>query len=108
MTIQTIASAVSPFANDPQYCRGRADAYDDSQTRTIDEMVALAGMAVDYASIPYAQGYTARVNELRLELDAVAPMEMELAQTWWARKQGRETSRLHTANRRPASKGRAA
>ena len=62
-------------------------------------MVALMSMAVDYASVAYAAGYSDRVTELRLELDAVAPMEMELAQTRWARKQGRETSSLHTRNR---------
>lgn len=100
MTVQTIAPTGFDHTNDPDYYRGRADAYDDSQTRTVDEMVVLAGMAIDYASIPYAQGYTARVNELRLELDAVAPMEMELAQTWLARKQGRETSTRHTTHRR--------
>jgi hypothetical protein len=98
----TIAPAVSPYADDPDYYAGRADAYDHSQTRTVDEMVALTGMAVDYASIPYALGYFDRVAELRMELDAVAAAESELAQTWLARKQGRETSRLHTASRRTA------
>lgn len=94
MTIHSIESATSNLKH-PDYYNGRADAYDDSHTRTVDEMVALMGMAIDYASIPYAQGYSDRVTELRLELDAVAPMEMELAQTWLARKQGRETSTLH-------------
>lgn len=98
MTTLTIAPA-SPFDMDPDYCLGRAHAYDDSATRTVDEMVALLGMAVDYASVRYAEGYADRVTELRLELDAVAPMEMELAHTWLARKQGRETSPLHTRNR---------
>lgn len=98
MTIQTIAPAVSPYANDPEYFLGRADAYDDSATRTVDQMVVLMGMAIDYASIPYASGYSDRVTELRLELDVVAGAESELAQTWMARKQGRETSTLHTRN----------
>lgn len=96
MSIQTLAPATGPFDSDPEFCQGRADAYDDSATRTVDEMVVLLSMAVDYAPVRYAQGYAARVAELRLELDAVAPMEMELAQTWLARKQGRETSSLHT------------
>ena len=99
MTIATLAPAKDPYRDHPDYFLGRADAYDDSHTRSLDEMVVLVGMAVDYASIPYATGYGDRVLELRLELDAVAPMEMELAQTWQARKQGRETSTLHTTHR---------
>lgn len=79
MTTMTIAPAAGGFAHHPDYYRGRADAYDDSQTRTLDQLVALAGAAIDYATIPYAHGYTDRVTELRLETDAVAPMEMELA-----------------------------
>jgi hypothetical protein len=95
MTTMTLAPATGGFSdNHPDYYLGRADAYDDARTRTVDELVVLAGMAIDYATIPYAQGYTARVTELRLELDAVAPMEMELAQTWLTRKQGREHSTL--------------
>jgi hypothetical protein len=98
MTIQTLAPTNSAH-DDLDYYRGRADAYDHSHTRTIDEMVVLASMAIDHATLPYAMGYTDRVTELRLELDAVAPMEMELAQTWLARRQGREQSTRH---RRPA------
>lgn len=90
MSIMTAARAASPFANDPDYYLGRADAYDDSATRTVDEMVVLASMAADYAPLPYALGYMDRVIELRLELDAVAGAEAELAQTWLARKQGRD------------------
>jgi hypothetical protein len=96
MSLTTIAPVKDPYRNDPDYYLGRADAYDHSQDRTVDQMVVLAGMAIDYASIFYAMGYTDRVTELRLELDAVAPMEMELAQTRLARQQGRETSTLHT------------
>ncbi|WP_055695807.1 hypothetical protein [Streptomyces prasinopilosus] len=89
MSIQTITPITDPYRSHPDYYRGRADAYDDSQTRTVDQMVVLASMAIDHASIPYAFGYSDRVTELRLEQDAVAPMEMELAQTWLARTQGR-------------------
>lgn len=101
MSLMTFTTAATPFSNDPEYARGRADAYDDSKTRTVDEMVALMGMAIDYASIPYALGYSDRVTELRMETDAVSAAESELAQTWLARKQGRETSTLHAANRHP-------
>lgn len=99
MTTMTFQSNAGQQGEHPDYYLGRADAYDDSHTRTVDEMVALMGMAVDYATEPYARGYSDRVIELRLELDAVAPMEMELAQTWLARKQGRERSTLHTTRR---------
>ncbi|RIH58280.1 hypothetical protein D3C59_36205 [Streptomyces sp. SHP22-7] len=62
-------------------------------------MVVLMGMAIDYATLPYAHGYADRVNELRLELDVVAGAESEVAQTWMARKQGREKSTFHQRNR---------
>ncbi|MFD8899864.1 hypothetical protein [Streptomyces ardesiacus] len=88
-----------PYRNHPDYYRGRADAYDDSHTRTVDQMVVLMSMAIDYATLPYAHGYADRVSELRLEQDAVAPMEMEIAQTIHARKQGREKSTLHQRHR---------
>lgn len=106
MTTLTIAPTTGPFDADPDYCQGRADAYDDSHTRTVDQMVVLLSMAVDHAPVRYAQGYAARVTELRLELDVVAAAESELAQTWLARKQGRETSTLHTGNRAHTWKGR--
>lgn len=106
MTVQTFAPAENPFARDPDYYLGRADAYDHSHDRTADQMVSLLGMVIDHASIAYASGYADRVTELRLELDVVAAAEAELAQTWLARKQGRETSTLHLRNRR--QKGRAA
>jgi hypothetical protein len=109
MTTMTPEAVSNPYADEPDYYAGRADAYDHSHTRTVDQMVVLMGMAVDYGSIPYAAGYSDRVIELRLEQDVVAGAESELAQTDLARKQGRETSSLHTRNRRPAHrKGRAA
>lgn len=99
MTIATIAPTTGQHAEDPDYYRGRADAYDDSATRTVDELVTLAGFAIDYASVPYARGYADRVTEYRLETDVVAGAESELAQTWLARKEGREDSTLHTTRR---------
>jgi hypothetical protein len=100
MTTMTLAPATGGFAHHPDYYRGRADAYDDSATRTLDQLVAIAGIAVDYATAPYAQGYTARVLELRLELDAVAPMEMELAHAVRDRKQGRSRSTRHRTQKK--------
>ena len=81
MTIQTITQATNGFSADPDYSRGRADAYDASHTRTVDEMTVLAGMAADHATLPYALGFMDRVIELRLELDAVAGADTELAWT---------------------------
>jgi hypothetical protein len=81
MTTMTIAPATGNYADDPDYYAGRADAYDDTAGRTLDELIVLAGMAVDYASIPYALGYLDRVTELRLESDAVTAAETELAHT---------------------------
>ncbi|MGW3383285.1 hypothetical protein ACWDCO_24255 [Streptomyces albogriseolus] len=104
MTVQTFTPATNPFAQDPDYYLGRADAYDHSHDRTVDQMVALLGMAIDHATLAYAAGYSDRVIELRMEQDVVAAAESELAQTWLARKQGRETSTLHTRNR--SRKGR--
>lgn len=108
MSLMTVAPANNPYANDPDYYLGRADAYDHSATRTVDEMVALMGMAVDYASLPYASGYSDRVTELRLETDVVAGAESELAQTTLARKQGRATPTLHTRNHRTRTPRRTA
>ncbi|RIH58111.1 hypothetical protein D3C59_37280, partial [Streptomyces sp. SHP22-7] len=83
MTIQTLTTTHDPYRSHPDYYRGRADAYDDSHTRTVDQMaLVLMGMAIDYATLPYAHGYADRVNELRLELDVVAGAESEVAQTW--------------------------
>ncbi|MFF7795609.1 hypothetical protein [Streptomyces sp. NPDC007991] len=106
MSLTSTETAHNPFANNPDYYAGRADA---SHTRTVDQMVVLMGAAIDYASIAYASGFSDRVTELRLELDVVAAAESELAQTTLARKQGRETSSLHTSRRRQTrTHGRAA
>lgn len=99
MTTMTFASTAGQQGEHPDYYLGRADAYDHSHTRTVDQMVVLMGMAIDYATEPYARGYADRVLELRLETDVVAGAESEIAQTTLARKQGRERSRLHTARR---------
>jgi hypothetical protein len=81
MTCMTVAPTAGDYTDHPDYLRGRADAGDHALERTVDEMVVLLSMAIDYASIPYAEGYADRVTELRLELDTVAPLEMELAHT---------------------------
>ena len=99
MSSPTFAPVTGGFANDPQYAAGRADAYDDSHTRTIHELEAIARMYAEYGNLAFAFGYADRVIEVRMERAAVNAAETELAQTWNARKQGRATSTLHTRHR---------
>ncbi|MFE9812360.1 hypothetical protein [Streptomyces sp. NPDC005548] len=95
MTTMTISPIGFDHTRDRDYFNGRSDAYDDARTLTLDQLVIRSGAATDYASLPYALGYSAVVIEIRMEADA----EAEIAQTWLARKQGRETSTRHD-NRR--------
>ncbi|MET8571832.1 hypothetical protein [Streptomyces sp. NPDC004783] len=101
MTMQTFNLITNGYNGDPAHSIGRADAYDDSHTHTIEQLVVRAGLYADHhPNLAYAIGYMDRVIEFRLEQDAVAAAESELAQTWLARKQGRETSTLHTRHHR--------
>lgn len=79
MTTMTIA-VVNTDEQDPYYA-GRADAYDDSATLTIEQLVVRAGTYADYANVMYALGYMDRVIEFRMERDAVTAAETELAHT---------------------------
>ncbi len=79
MTLHTFTLTTDNSTHNPDYYQGRADAYDDSHTRTVDQMVVLAGTAADYAHLDYALGYMDRVIELRLETEAVTAAETELA-----------------------------
>lgn len=81
MSLLTIAPATSGTPEPAAYYLGRADAYDDTHTRTVDQLVALAGIHTDYADLDYARGYLDRVIELRMEDDVMAAVEAELA---WA------------------------
>ena len=100
MSLMTFDHINNGYAGDPAHSIGRADAYDDAQTLTLGQLTIRAGMYADHhPALAYAMGYMDRVIEMRLEQDAVAAAESELAQTWLARKQGRETSSLHTRNR---------
>lgn len=82
MSLMTFDIVNDGFANDPAHAAGRADAYDDSHTLTIDELVIRAALYADYhPSLAYAVGYMDRVIEMRLELDAVSAAETELAWT---------------------------
>jgi hypothetical protein len=83
MSLMTLAPAADGFsADDLDRAAGRADAYDDSKTLTVDELIVRAGANTDYhPSLAYALGYMDRVIEFRLELDAVSGAEFELAYT---------------------------
>jgi hypothetical protein len=108
MTTMTLNTAVSPFARDPFYAMGVADAYDEHKAgdnihdlkRRAEEMLE----ADTGGSIPaelYLVGYANTVIGIMNGHIASINAETEVAQTWLARKQGRETSALHTS-RRPA------
>jgi len=79
MTTAARPPITEQYDSQPDYHQGRADAYDDSRTRTLDELVVHAGASADHATIPYALGYMDRVIELRMELSAVSAAEAELA-----------------------------
>ena len=82
MSLMTFTLVNGGFAGDPAHAAGRADAYDDAHTLTVEQLVIRAGMYADHhPDLPYAVGYMDRVIEMRLELDAVSGAEAELA---WA------------------------
>lgn len=115
MTVQTITPAVSPFASDPFYALGAADAYDEHQAgdnvhtlkQRADAMLdtpSTGSVSTDLYIVGYANTVIGLLNGHVAQINA----QTEVAQTWLARKQGRETSTLHTARRPSRSKGRAA
>ncbi|MFD9004469.1 hypothetical protein ACFV0T_26510 [Streptomyces sp. NPDC059582] len=112
MTIQTVAPAISPFARDPFYALGIADAYDEHAAgETLDTLKARANALLD-ADYPqtdriqpaelYRLGYVTSIAGLINSHIATVDAQSELAQKKQARKQGRDTSTRHTSNRRTA------
>ncbi|WP_399559398.1 hypothetical protein [Streptomyces chartreusis] len=99
----------SPFANDPFYCLGVADAYDEYQAgESIDTLKVRASalLDADYPKTEHVQpaelyrlGYCTSIAGLIGGHIATVNAQAEVAQTWLARKEGRETSTLHTRNR---------
>lgn len=81
MSLMTTALAGRPFDGDPGYAEGRADAYDDAELLTIDQLAARAAEYGEYADLPRAFGYMDAVLEYRLGRDAVTTAETELAYT---------------------------
>jgi hypothetical protein len=87
----TITPTLGGFAGDPDYAAGRADAYDDSRTLTLDQLHARTAHYIQHATLARATGYADRVLELRMETAAVTAAETELAHTGlttWARTNG--------------------
>ncbi|MYW49637.1 hypothetical protein [Streptomyces sp. SID161] len=82
MTLMTFSLVNGGFAGDPAHSIGRADAYDDAKTLTLEQLVVRAGTYADYhPGLAYAVGYMDHVIEIRLEQDVTAGAETELA---WA------------------------
>jgi hypothetical protein len=80
MSLMTFDLVNGGFAGDPAHAAGRADAYDDAKTLTVDQLVIRAGMHADYhPNLPYAVGYMDHVIEIRLSLDVSSAAEAELA-----------------------------
>lgn len=106
MTTMTIGSAVSPFASNPFYALGVADAYDEHQAgedvhtlvRRADQMLDTAPNDTSPANF-YVCGYANTVRGILSSHIAQINAQADVAQTWLARRQGRETSTLHTRHR---------
>lgn len=99
MTTMTFASPVSPFANDPFYAMGVADAYDEYMAgETIDTLKRRAAELLD-AEYPKTQqivpaelyriGYGTAIAGVISGHIATVNAQAEVSQKWWARKQGR-------------------
>lgn len=83
MSIATTTPDTNSYRNDPAYARGRADAYDDAHTLTLDALKARAAEYAEHAHLFTALGYMDRVLEMRMEEAAVAAAETELAWFDW-------------------------
>lgn len=80
MSLMTLA-LVDTDDQDPYYA-GRADAYDDSATLTIEALNARARLYSElHPDFMYVMGYSDRVIEIRMENAAVVAAETELAHT---------------------------
>ncbi|MEU9998060.1 hypothetical protein [Streptomyces sp. NPDC050848] len=81
MSELTLTAVPGGYRHDPEYAAGRADAYDDSHDRTLDELATIAAQYVEHAHLLRALGYCDRVTEVRMERAMVATAETELAHT---------------------------
>ncbi|MGA5670007.1 hypothetical protein ACPCTG_31570 [Streptomyces pseudogriseolus] len=111
MSTATPDIVTNPFAADPFYALGVADAYDEYKAgedihnlyRRADEMLDAAPTDASPANF-YVCGYANTVRGLLNTHIAQINAQAEVAQTWLARKQGRETSTLHLRHARQARK----
>lgn len=92
MTIQTLAPAVSPFASDPFYAMGVADAYDEHRAgenvHTLKQRAEEMLEADTGGSIPaelYLVGYANTVIGLMNGHIAGINAQTEVAHTWHGR-----------------------
>lgn len=106
MSIQTLAPAVSPFASDPFYAIGVADAYDEYQAgEDIHVLKNRAAQLLDAdpgGSIPaelYLVGYANTVIGLVNGHIATVNAQAEVAHHWLDRKKGRTKSTRHQQGR---------
>ena len=107
MTVQTFTPLTSPFARDPFYAMGAADAYDEHHAgvsvhdlqRRANEMLDIPSDGRESIDL-YVVGYGNAVIGLMQTHMAQIAAQAEDAQKTHARKQGRETSTLHQRNRR--------
>ncbi|MFI0929665.1 hypothetical protein ACH4TP_37940 [Streptomyces sp. NPDC021012] len=81
MSIETTTTTTGTYATDPEYAAGRADAYDDETTLTLDQLAARAALYAEHGHLLRALGYADRVLEKRMEQLAVTAAETELAHT---------------------------
>jgi hypothetical protein len=96
MTITDIAPGPPPFSTNPDFARGRADAYDDAQHHQPDTVRVNATLALDFitptSTLPermYAAGYGRAALEVMQSHLADKTTQTDKAQKWWARKNGR-------------------
>jgi len=97
MTAQTTNTANEAFSNNPDFARGRADAYDDATEHHPEVVQAHAQLALDFitpTSTPQQRMYTAGYARAALEVIqyhlATKTTQTDKAQKWWARKNGRK------------------
>ncbi|MFF7527289.1 hypothetical protein [Streptomyces pseudovenezuelae] len=74
MSILTIAPAAGGFSADKlDELAGRADAYDDEPTLTLDELIIRAHWIADlHPNLAYAQGYNAYVKGVQRQQELVS------------------------------------
>jgi hypothetical protein len=96
MTIADIAPGPSPFSTNPDFARGRADAYDDALHHHPETVQATAQLVLDFvtpaSTLPvrmYAAGYGHAALEAMQYHLASTTTQTDKAQKWWARKNGR-------------------